>query len=71
MVQRRSGFGFLHEPGAAVGIGTACFGQQFDGDETIHALVTGLVDPADAAFANLFEQGRNVPVRRRPIFALL
>ena len=43
--------------GAAVGIGTARFGKQFDRDQTIQARVAGLVDPAHAAFADFFEQG--------------
>ena len=57
MVQGRSCFGLLHEAGAAVGIGTACFGQQLDGDETIQALVPSLVDPPHAAFADFSQQG--------------
>ena len=57
VVQRRSRFGLLHEARAAVGIGTAHFSQQFDGDETIQALVPGLVDPTHAALADLFQQG--------------
>src|ERR1039458_2812504 len=57
VVQRRSRFGLLHEARAAVGIGTARFSQQFDGDETIQALVPGLVDPTHAALADLFQQG--------------
>ena len=57
MVQSGSGFGLLHEARATVGIGAAGFGQQFDGDETVQALVAGLVDPAHAAFADFFEQG--------------
>ena len=57
MVQRGSRFSFLDEAGAAVGIAAARFGQQLDGDETIQALVAGLVDLSHAALADLFQQG--------------
>jgi len=57
MVQRRGRFGLLHEAGAAVGVGAARFSEQLDGDETVQALVAGLVDPAHAALADLFQQG--------------
>ena len=58
MVQRGSGFGLLDETGPAVGIGVACFWQNLDGDETVQALVAGLVDLAHAALADLFHQGK-------------
>ena len=44
MTQRREGLGFAHEPLGQLGISRNVLGQDFDGNRTVQADVTGFVD---------------------------
>jgi hypothetical protein len=55
VVQGRGGFGFLYEAQPVLGVGVSVGRQDLDGDQTIQVRVTGFVDFAHAALAQLLD----------------
>jgi hypothetical protein len=55
MIQCGGSFGFLYKARFAFRIGDSSFGQNFDGDHTIKAEVTGFVDHTHTTLAQFFE----------------
>ncbi len=64
VIQRGGGAGFVHEAGAAVRIGEAGFGEEFDGDEAVETRIPRFIDHAHAAFSELFKQRERSEVGR-------
>ena len=53
MIERGGGLGFLHEAALAFRVGDPLGRQDLDGDEAVQVGVTGFVDHAHPAFAEL------------------